>query len=71
MLGHLLAARSQSWTDEEASNYANSLVQYSEEKDKGQRVGSLNEILSASRGVDIDGIATTKPLDWIIMTHFC
>lgn len=55
VLGHLLAARSQSWTDEEASNYADSLVQYAEEKDKGQRLGSLNEILSASRGVDIDG----------------
>lgn len=55
VLGHLLAARSQSWTDEEASNYANSLVQYAEEKNKGQRLGSLNEILSASRGVDIDG----------------
>ena len=71
VLGHLLAARSQSWTDEEESKYANSLVQYAEEKNKGQRLGSLNEILSASRGVDIDGIATTKPLDWIIMTHFC
>mgnify|MGYP000939039114 FL=1 len=55
VLGHLLAARSQSWTDEEASKYANSLVQYAEEKNKGQRLGSLNEILSASRGVDIDG----------------
>ena len=55
VLGHLLATRSQSWTDEEASKYANSLVQYAEEKNKGQRLGSLNEILSASRGVDIDG----------------
>ena len=34
VLGHLLAARSQSWTDEEASKYANSLVQYAEEKTK-------------------------------------
>lgn len=39
VLGHLLAARSQSWTDKEASNYANSLVQYAEEKKQRSKVG--------------------------------
>ncbi|WP_167150250.1 DUF6571 family protein [Actinomyces sp. ZJ308] len=55
VIGHLLAVRSRSWSPEQASKYANSLVQYSEEKNKGQRLGSLNQILSASRATDIDG----------------
>lgn len=60
VLGHILAIGSQSWTDEKASDYAFSLAHYAEEKGKGKRIGSLNEILSASREVDIDGDGQTE-----------
>jgi hypothetical protein len=55
VLGHLLATRSQSWDDNEAKNYADRLTHYAEEKNKGSRVESLNAMLSASRGQDVDG----------------
>ncbi|MFW0162672.1 MULTISPECIES: DUF6571 family protein [Actinomycetes] len=54
-LGHIIATRSQTWGDEEAKKYADRLAFYAEEKNKGARIDSLNEILSASRWEDVDG----------------
>jgi hypothetical protein len=55
VFGHLISTRSQGWNDSQAIAYADRLVQYAGEKNKGARVESLNAILSASRGQDIDG----------------
>lgn len=55
VFGHLIATRSQGWNDSQAKAYADRLVQYAGEKNKGARVESLNAILSASRSQDIDG----------------
>lgn len=55
VFGHIIATRSQSWNDDESKNYANRLVQYAEENNKGARIESLNMIFSASRGEDVDG----------------
>lgn len=60
VLGHILATGSRSWTDKKASDYASSLAHYAEEEGKGRRIGSLNEILSASQDVDIDGDGQTE-----------
>lgn len=66
VFGHLIATRSQGWSDSQAKAYADRLVQYAGEKNKGARVESLNAILSASRGQDIDGdgVNETVGLDY-------
>ncbi|WP_143225339.1 DUF6571 family protein [Actinomyces oris] len=60
VFGHLISTGSQGWSDSRAIAYADRLVQYAGEKNKGARVESLNAILSASRGQDIDGDGTNE-----------
>ncbi|WP_143225651.1 DUF6571 family protein [Actinomyces oris] len=61
-LGHIIATRSQTWSDDEAKKYAERLTFYAEEKNKNARIDSLNEILSASRWEDVDGDGSTEAI---------
>ena len=63
-LGHNLATASYTWSDDQAADYTNKLVDATEEKGRSERLKALNGMLMASRNDDGDGTAESVGLDY-------
>ncbi len=63
-LGHNLATASYTWSDDQAADYTNKLVDATEEKGRSERLKALNGVLMTSRNDDGDGTAESVGLDY-------
>ena len=63
-LGHNLATASYTWSDDQAADYTNKLVDATEEKGRPERLKALNGVLMTSRNDDGDGTAESVGLDY-------
>ena len=63
-LGHNLATASYTWSDDQAADYTNKLVDATEEKGRSERLKALNGMLMASRSGNGDGTAESVGLDY-------